>query len=43
MDKPSQKNKKIDKTQKFDSIEINEEMGNDKQNESRPEKVQIEP
>ena len=43
MDKPSQKNKKIDKTQKFDSIEINEEMGYDKQNVSRPEKVQIEP
>lgn len=42
MDKPSQK-KKLDKTQKFDSIEINEEMGNDQKNVSRPEKVQMEP
>lgn len=44
MDKPSQKKKKhMDKTKKFDSIEIGEEMGNDKQNASRPDDVQMEP
>ena len=46
MDKPSQKKKKKkhkDKTNKFDSIEIDEEMGNDKQNASRPDNVQMEP
>ena len=44
MDKPSQKKKKHkDKTKKFDSIEIDEEMGNDKQNASRPDNVQMEP
>ena len=45
MDKPSQKKKKKhkDKTKKFDSIEIDEEMGNDEQNASRPDNVQMEP
>lgn len=46
MEKPSQKKnrtKQKDKTKKFDSIEIYEEMGNDKQNASRPDNVQMEP
>ena len=37
------KKKQKDKTKKFDSIEIDEEMGNDKQNASRPDNVQMEP